>query len=62
MKDTTEKGQATHFGTKIISIDEGEIRNHLDQMVKKSVEDTLNRPSGCRGGRIVQGKPVGSLP
>lgn len=27
---------------KIISIDEGEIRNHLDQMVKKSVEDTLN--------------------
>ena len=42
MKDTTEKGQATHFGSKIISIDEGEIRNHLDQMVKKSVEDTLN--------------------
>ena len=28
--------------SKIISIDEGEIRNHLDQMVKKNVEDTLN--------------------
>lgn len=41
-KDTTEKVPVKHLGSKIISIDEGEIRNHLDQMVKKSVEETLN--------------------
>jgi len=42
MKDITKKACETRPVPKIISIDEGEIRNHLDQMVKKSVEDTLN--------------------
>ena len=42
MKDITKKACETRPVSKIISIDEGEIRNHLDQMVKKSVEDTLN--------------------
>jgi len=49
MKDTaekvpvkTEKVAVKHPDSKIISIDEGETRNHLDRMVKKSVEDTLN--------------------
>lgn len=42
MKDTTEKVPVKHLGSKIISIDEGEMRNHLDQMEKKSVEETLN--------------------
>jgi len=42
MKDTTKKGTVTSRNKKIISINEGEIRDHLDRMVKKSVEDTLN--------------------
>ena len=42
MKDITKKACETRPVSKINSIDEGEIRNHLDQMVKKSVEDTLN--------------------
>ncbi|NLM71859.1 MAG: IS256 family transposase, partial [Synergistaceae bacterium] len=42
MKDTTERTNRTLPAPKIISIDEGEIRNHLNDIVKKSVEDTLN--------------------
>lgn len=42
MKDTTESTKKSLGAAKIISIDEGEIRNHLDEMVRKSVEDTLN--------------------
>ena len=42
MKDIIKKVRETQPVSKIISIDEGEIRNHLDQMVKKRVEDTLN--------------------
>jgi putative transposase len=42
MKDTTESAKKSLGASKIISIDEGEIRNHLDEMVRKSVEDTLN--------------------
>ena len=34
-----EKGLATLLDQKIISIDEREIRNYLDQMVKKSVKN-----------------------
>ncbi len=42
MKDTTESTNKALGAAKIISIDEGKIRNHLDEMVRKSVEDTLN--------------------
>ena len=42
MKDTTESMNKSLGAPKIISIDEGEIRNHLGEMVRKSVEDTLN--------------------
>ena len=42
MKNTTESTKKSLGAAKIISIDEGKIRNHLDEMVRKSVEDTLN--------------------
>jgi len=42
MHDTTEDTRNTAGNSKIIHIDEQEIRSHLDQIVRGTVEDMLN--------------------
>ena len=38
----------------VISIDDERIKNHVDQVVRGSVEETLNRPARGRSGPAMQ--------
>ena len=40
--------------TKIISIDEGAVQSHIDQLVRGSVEETLNQLLDAEADRLVQ--------
>lgn len=42
MKDNTKEKDKTKEKPEIIRIDEGEIKNHLDRIVRGTVEESLN--------------------
>jgi len=42
MNDNTNEAGVTKGKPELIRIDEGEIRSHLDQIVRGAVEETLN--------------------
>jgi hypothetical protein len=42
MNDSTKEAGIPKGKPELIRIDEGEIRNHLDQIVRGTVEETLN--------------------
>lgn len=42
----------------VIEVDEGQLRAHVFEVVRQSVEETLERPSGGGSGRLVQGAPL----
>jgi len=42
MNDSTKEAEMPKGKPELIRIDEGEIRNHLDQIVRGTVEETLN--------------------
>jgi hypothetical protein len=39
---------------KVITIGDERIENHLDRVVRGSVEETFERAVGCGGGSVVQ--------
>jgi hypothetical protein len=45
MNDENAMGQ-------VIQIDEARIRDHLGEMVRGTVEETLKRTAGCGGDRL----------
>ncbi|EFC91066.1 putative transposase [Dethiosulfovibrio peptidovorans DSM 11002] len=54
MYDTTDNTGKTKGDSKIIRIDEQEIRSHLDRIVKGTVEDTLNSLLDAEADAICQ--------
>jgi transposase-like protein len=54
--DTTEDTRNTAGNSKIIHIDEQEIRSHLDQIVRGTVEDTLNSLLDAEADAICQAR------
>jgi transposase-like protein len=56
MHDTTEDTRNTAGNSKIIHIDEQEIRSHLDQIVRGTVEDTLNSLLDAEADAICQAR------
>jgi len=56
MHDTTEGTRNTAGNSKIIHIDEQEIRSHLDQIVRGTIEDTLNSLLDAEADAICQAR------
>lgn len=54
MKDNTKETDKTKGKPEIIRIDEGEIRNHLDRIVRGTVEETLNTLLDAEADAICQ--------
>jgi transposase-like protein len=54
MYDTIDNTGKTKGDSKIIRIDEQEIRSHLDRIVKGTVEDTLNSLLDAEADAICQ--------
>ena len=42
----------------VIQIDEARTRDHLGEMVRGTVEETLNTMLGCRGGPAMRGSAL----
>ena len=63
MEPTMEAGVGPAEGTKaalgpVVQIDEGRIRTHLDEVVRSTVEETLNALLDAEADHLVRGQEV----
>ncbi len=63
MEPTTEAGREAEGGARqplgpVVQIDEGRIQAHLDEVVRSTVEETLNAPLDAEADELLRGAEV----